>query len=307
MRTLLLIIVMCLAACSEREPAGAGLKAGGEAPVVIATNYPLYFFAQQVAGDAVDVRFPDIEGDPASWSPDGDQAAALQSADLIMLNGAGYESWLSFVTLFEDRLVDTTAALTGQLLPVEQASVHQHGPEGEHSHPGTAYTTWLDPQMAIEQARVIEQVLSALAPEHEADFKTRLTQLEARLQDLDDTLKQAFAGLQGQPVLFSHPVYQYLQHRYRINGRSLHWEPGEAPGVRAWIDFQNLLREHPSRLLIWEDQPLSEVQTRLEETGVRSVVFQPAGNRPGQGDYFSVMEDNLRRFMDASTNIDDKD
>ena len=99
-------------------PAGAV-----DGPVVYASNYPLYFFAREIADDAVDVRMPDIDGDPAYWAPDGDQAAALQAADLILLNGAGYEGWLDFVSLRDERLVDTTAGLKDRLLPLEDLQV----------------------------------------------------------------------------------------------------------------------------------------------------------------------------------------
>jgi zinc transport system substrate-binding protein len=297
MRKLLIFVLACLGACTEHEKADTLLEAGSKTPVVIATNYPLYFFTQQLAGGAVDVRFPDIAGDPAFWTPDGNEAAALQTADLIVFNGAGYEAWLSFVTLREDRLLDTTAELADRLLPIEEINVHQHGPGGEHSHKGTAFTTWLNPQLAIEQARTIERALSALAPEHADDFNVRLAQLETRLQELDRSLQQTFEAWQGRPVVFSHPVYQYLQHRYGINGRSLHWEPDANPGVRAWIDFHNLLREHPATLMIWEDLPRKETASRLEEMGIASVVFLVAGNRPEIGDYMTVMEDNIQRLL----------
>lgn len=298
MKKILLIALFLLAACMDKEAAGPAQEAGVNKPLAIASNYPLYVFAQEIAGDAVEVRFPDIAGDPATWSPDGEAAALLQTADLIILNGAGYESWLSFITVPEDRLLDTTAGLGDQLIPMDVA-VHQHGPEGEHSHPGMAITTWLDPQIAIAQARVIEQAFATLLPKHSAEFETGFSQLETRLQALDHSMQQAFEPLQGQPVVFSHPVYQYLQNHFGINGRSVHWEPGEEPGVRDWIDFQNLLREHPAKLMIWEDQPLSEIQTRLEQTGIRSMVFQPTGNRPEHGDYFTVMEANMQRLAVA--------
>ena len=293
MKRLLLLLVVCLAACTEREATETSVEVAGSAPVVIASNYPLYFFAHEIAGGAVDVRFPEIEGDPAFWSPSADQAAMLQSADLLILNGAGYEAWLSFVTVREERLVDTTQGLQDQLLPLEEATVHQHGPEGEHTHGGTAFTTWLNPQLAIEQARAISMALAELAPEHEDDFDTRLASLESRLNSLDRSLREAFDGFRDAPVIFSHPVYQYLQDRYGINGRSVHWEPEEAPGVKAWVDFQNLLIEHPAGLLIWEGEPLAETTEKLGESGLESLVFSPVSNRPVQGDYFDVMASNL--------------
>ena len=271
----------------------AGQTRADDAPVVYASNYPLFYFAQEIAGGELDIRLPAIEGDPAFWAPDGDQVAALQAADLVLLNGAGYEGWLNFVSLREERLVDTTAGLADRLLPLEEATVHQHGPEGEHSHAGTAFTTWLDPGLAAAQARAIAAALGALAPKGKAGFTTRLARLETRLRQLDQELERAFSALEDRPVVFSHPVYQYLQSRYELNGRSLHWEPGEAPGTRAWIDLQNLLAEHPAELLIWESEPLAETLVELDRLGVASVVFEPAGNRPAQGDYFDVMASNL--------------
>lgn len=275
------------------------LLAENTSPVVFASNYPLQFFAQAIAGEALEVRLPDIEGDPAYWVPDGEQAAALQSADLVILNGAGYESWLNFVTLRPDRLLDTTAGIENRLLPLEEATVHQHGPEGEHSHTDTAFTTWLDPQLAIEQSRAIAKALSELAPDRAAGFKERLAGLEERLNQLDQELNLAFEQLEGQPVWFSHPVYQYLENRYSINGRSVHWEPDEVPGTRSWIEFQNLARDHYGRLMIWEGEPLEEIRGQLAELGIESVVFDPLGNRPGQGDYFEAMDRNRQRLLDS--------
>ena len=147
----------------------AGQTRADDAPVVYASNYPLFYFAQEIAGGELDIRLPAIEGDPAFWAPDGDQVAALQAADLVLLNGAGYEGWLNFVSLREERLVDTTAGLADRLLPLEEATVHQHGPEGEHSHAGTAFTTWLDPGLAAAQARAIAAALVDRAGESYVD------------------------------------------------------------------------------------------------------------------------------------------
>lgn len=266
-------------------------------PVVYASNYPLYFFAGEIAGGEVDVRLPEMQGDPAYWAPGGDQVAGLQAADMILLNGAGYEGWLDFVSLREERLVDTTAGLADQLLPLEEATVHQHGPEGEHSHAGTAFTTWLDPRLAAAQAQAIAAALTELAPAGAAGFNERSASLETRLQRLDRDLEQAFTALGDQPVVFSHPVYQYLLARYGINGRSVHWEPEIAPSTRDWIEFQKLRAEHPAALLVWEGEPRGETRDELAAQGIDSVVFEPAGNRPPEGDYFEVMERNHQRLM----------
>ena len=292
--TLLLLIL--LGACEEQVTDGTGQDDHLSKPVVLTSNYPLYYFASEIAGDVVNVQMPDIDGDPAMWVPGAADISQLQAADLIVINGAGYESWLAFTSLDTEVLLDTTAHIQDRLLPVENATLHQHGPQGEHSHKGTAFTTWLDPQIAIEQARAIAQGLSALVPAQAEAFKTRLAILEERLNELDRSFEQGFSNMKDQPLVFSHPVYQYLQKRYGLNARSVHWEPDTEPGVKQWLDFQNLLREHRARLMFWEATPLPSVLERLQQQGIRSIVFDPAANRPVTGDYFVVMNANLARL-----------
>ena len=65
--------------------------------VVYTVNYPLQYFAQRIADGAVDVEFPEIDGDPAHWEPSPDDITGFQEADLILLNGARYADWVSKV------------------------------------------------------------------------------------------------------------------------------------------------------------------------------------------------------------------
>jgi zinc transport system substrate-binding protein len=237
-----------------------------------------------------------MEGDPANWRPDSEEIAFLQGADLVVLNGAGYESWLGWVTVREDLLLDTSAAFTDRLIPIENETVHQHGPAGEHSHKGYAFTVWLDPELAIEQSRSIHQALTHLLPQKSASLDAGLAALEQALEQLDREQEQLFAKLGDKPVLFSHPVYQYLQARYRINGASVHWEPGEQPATSDWIELNRMLGTHPAGLMIWEDTPLQAVASRLLESGVQSVPYHTASNRPEDGDYLDVMRGNVLRL-----------
>jgi zinc transport system substrate-binding protein len=294
---MIVAVLVWLGGCSE-PGSDAGITSAHK-PVAVASNYPLFYFASEIAGGGVDVRFPQIEGDPANWIPDGDDVGLLQQADLLILNGAGYEPWLSFVTLPESQMLDTTAAMAERLIAVEDEVTHQHGPAGQHSHKGTAFTTWLDPTLAVEQAGAIASRLSELVPEQRATFELNLGRLQTRLMELDAALEDAFAAVGGQPLIFSHPVYQYLQRRYDLNGRSLHWEPDVEPGTRDWIEFGNLRSRHPASLLLWEEEALEATVQELARAGVGSAVFRPVANRPAEGDFLSGMAANIARLRAA--------
>ena len=56
------------------------------------------------------------------------------------------------------------------------------------------------------------------------------------------------AGNPNLAVLFSHPVYQYFEAGYGINGRSVHWEPGEMPDDAKWGELTALLKKAPSEV-----------------------------------------------------------
>ena len=296
LRTILCVSLLLLGACKEQAGVTSGTAIEAGKAVVLVSNYPLYFFASQIAGDAVEITMPDMDGDPAMWVPTSSDLSLIQNADLIILNGAGYESWLAFTSIPAGLTVDTTADIQDRLLPIENVTLHQHGPEGEHSHEGTAFTTWLDPKIAIKQARVISRELSLLVPAQAEAFAERLAGLEEKLSALDQSLESAFLKLDGQPIVFSHPVFQYLKHRYGLNGQSVHWEPDTEPGVKQWVDFQNLLREHQARLMIWEGQPSQDMIERLQQQGIRSVIFDPVANRPAGGDYLTIMNVNLMQL-----------
>jgi len=251
----------------------------------------------------LDVVLPDIEGDPAMWRPEPDDIELLQGVDRVLLNGAGYETWLSWISLPTEHLVDTSASFQDRLIPLEHETVHQHGPAGEHSHAGNAFTVWLDPELAIFQARAVETALSELAPQHRNLHQKNLATLEKRLQQLDQQQRLAFEALAQQPLLFSHPVYQYLERRYQLDGYSLHWEPDQQPGDKAWIDFGNTVRDHPAEIMIWEAPPLPATAERLEAMGLTVVPYRPASNRPESGDYFDVMAANLANVAAANEHL----
>jgi zinc transport system substrate-binding protein len=292
-----LLITMLLTACgAEVTPEPAAASAEKITPLIITSNYPLYFFAREIAGDSAEVVFPVMDGDPANWKPGSEDIAGMQSADMVILNGAGYETWLDWVSLPDGILLDTSAGVGGRLIPLEDEAIHQHGPEGEHSHQGFAFTIWLDPTLAMEQASTIEQAISELVPQNQAAHQLRLASLQARLAALDKALQLAFDSLGYQPLVFSHPVYQYLAARYDLNGVNLHWEPGEDPEIKAWIDFQEVLLSHPAKLMIWEDEPGDVIAGKLEQFGIQPIPFHTASNRPEGSDYFDVMNANVDRL-----------
>jgi zinc transport system substrate-binding protein len=293
-------LVLACAGPADREPAASGPATGDRPLSVAVVNYPLAYFVERIGEADVEVLFPaPTDADPAYWSPEPETIASYQTADLILLNGADYAKWVARASLPSAKLVDTGAAYADRLIPLEEAVTHAHGPEGEHAHGGLAFTTWLDPTLALEQARAIAAAFGKARPGQAAAFGERLALLEADLTALDGRFEALAAAIGDRPLLFSHPVYQYLERRYGLNGRSVHWEPDTEPSERQWRELEQLLGEHQARWMVWEGEPLASVAARLEKLGVAGVVFAPCAKVPDEGDLLSVMGANVDRLHRA--------
>lgn len=265
--------------------------------VVYTVNYPLQYFAQRIGGEHVSAHFPGPKDvDPAFWKPDVKTVVGYQHADLILLNGAGYAKWTSKVSLPRLRVIDTSRGFRDQYIHKSGKSSHSHGPGGEHSHVGTAFTTWIDFNQAIQQAERIKNALIRKRPELDEVFEQNFKKLKQDMQVLDDQLKGIALTNTRQPLVTSHPVYQYFARRYGLSMESLLWKPDEQPTEGQWSELQLLVKEHRAKWMIWEGKPLQSSIDKLQLMGIGSVVFDPCGNRPEQGDFLSVMRENTQRL-----------
>jgi len=280
-----LVLICFLAACSSEDTSTSTLP---EKPEIYTVNYPLAYFAERIAGQQYEVVFPEMEGDPAFWEPKPEALAGFQQADWILLNGANYAKWLGQASLPQSRMVDTSAAFADQYIEIEGGVAHSHGDGEAHAHGVAAFTTWLNLQFAVKQAEAIEAILDL----EESGFAA----LKSDLLALDQALDSAFAPLSDEPLIGSHPVYQYLAERYGLNLRSLHWEPDTMPDASMWAELESLRENHGGSILLWEGTPLPEIVERLDGMGIQSVVFDPCGNRPESGDFLSVMRENLNNI-----------
>jgi len=267
----------------------------GELPLsVLAVNYPLYFFAQTIGGEQVRAELPLPPGiDPAYWSPGPEEITVFQEADLILRNGADYAGWMTYATLPRRKQVNTSAGFKDRYLLVEDRATHNHGPSGDHSHRAIAFTTWLDISLAAQQASVVMSALAKIDPAHQEVYAGRFSDLKAKLHSLDRRMRAVGEFLTGESVIFSHPVYQYLERAYGIKGLSLHWEPNEEPDESQWASLQQIAAANGSRLMIWEGDPTAGIRDRLHALGIQVVVFDPMANLPEEGDFLTGMEQNI--------------
>jgi zinc transport system substrate-binding protein len=225
-----------------------------------------------------------------------------QQADLILLNGANYAKWISKVSLPRSKMVDTSSTFKNRYITMKETITHSHGPEAAHAHESTAFTLWIDFDLAVKQAAEIVKALSRKKSELKDTFQKNYTSLENDLLTLDQEINEFVAKNRSLPLIMSHPVYDYFARRYKLNIKSVHWEPDEVPGDEQWIELRGILKDHPAQWMIWEGDPIKKSVGRLKTMGIYSLVFNPCGNVPEQGDFLSVMRENVKNLRQGFQN-----
>ena len=132
-------------------------------------------------------------------------------------------------------------------------------------------------------------------PDREAAFQRGIRgPRDGDLRDLDQRLTAAATAIGDTPLLFSHPVYQYLIRGYGLNGSlgALGAGPSRLP-KRCGSELEELTADPPgARWMVWEGEPAEATVRQLEAMGIGSVVYAPCGSTPGEGDFLSVMRAN---------------
>ena len=296
-----LTLSLIISSCGKSSPDGTAAAAKSGKPVVQVANYPLKYFAGRIGGDAIEVKFgAPADEDPAFWQPSDEMIAAFQNADLILMNGATYSKWAEKTTLPASKTVDTSAPFKAAFIEEKNAVTHSHGTGGQHSHNGIAFTTWIDFDQAIAQAKSVREGLARVVPSAaSAKLDASLAALVTDLRKLDDRMTAVGKRIAQQPVVASHPVYQYWARRYGIHLKFVLWEPEEVPNEKQMEELKTLLASHPAKWMVWEGEPAKESVEKIKALGLQSVVFDPCGNQPESGDFMTTMEANVTAMEKA--------
>ena len=268
-------------------------------PRIVTVNYALQYLAERLTGGEAEVIFPVPAGvDPSFWRPSIADITMIQSADLILLNGAGFATWVDRVSLPRSKTVNTSAKIKDQFISTESIT-HSHGDGGEHSHEGLASYLWLDPTLAIAQAEAVAAAMASRDLVPASEIYASFAELRSELEKLDASTAAALATARGIPMIATHPRYQYLAQRYDLSITSLEWEAGAMPTQEELADLERLVAELDARILIWEAQPPREGIEAADALGLESVVFNPLARASADDSFVEAYASAVSDLSDA--------
>lgn len=196
----------------------------------------------------------------------------------------------------EDFFVQAVAADQdgNELSQSEVAHIHIDDHEGEDPH------IWLDPILAQDQVRQIEEALIEIDPENEDYYSDNAQQFIDELQELHEDYEEAFEQAENRTFVVQHQAFGYIAARYNleqvaIGGLSTEVEP--SPSRIAEIN--RLVNEVEVPVIYYQQGANSSIaQTVANETGTEIAVLHDLETlsdelRDADLGYIEAMRENL--------------
>ena len=232
-------VLLVLAAC--RPESGSPR----DRPLVVASFFPLYDFAREVAGTDAEVRCLV----PPGASPHGEEATPgaarmVAEADLVILLGVGMDGWVSRLAGAngKTRVVEVHGGLATRSEAPGALEESAHG----HAHPesGIDPHIWLDPVLAGEIVRRLADELSLLVPGAKTRFHERAEAYRRQLRELDRDFRDAIEGCVRRRVVTFHGAFGYLFARYDLEVAGvIEPFPGGEPSAAYLRQLVDLMRQ----------------------------------------------------------------
>ena len=258
---------------------------------VMTSFYPLYEFTKQVGQDKVRVSLlvpPGIE--PHDWEPTINELQKMYEANLIVINGIGFESWVDGIDTINSGIVIVDTSIGISLINNDHSSVDPH--------------IWLNPVMAKTQVTNIVNALIKIDPTNEKFYRDNAKSYQAKLDSLDTKIKNELSACKKDFITF-HNAFSYFSIQYDLNQYTIirSNDSHSEPTLRTLEQIINLAKKFNIDVIFAEkalDTRTSQVIAN--EIGAKVLVLSPIEVGDENSNYLSKMENNLSNLKEALCN-----
>jgi zinc transport system substrate-binding protein len=255
--------------------------------VAIASFYPLYEFTKEIGGDKVDVFLLVPQGiEPHDWEPTIQDIQKIQQADLIIINGNGFENWVDKIDSSKISIINTGRSfgenIDGSIHPVD-------------------FHYWLNPLSAKLQIEAIAEGLIKVDPDNAAYYNSTKKAYDLKLNALHLKIKTELDGCKKDFISF-HDAFSYFADQYDLNQHTVIQSniPHSEPTSKKIENIINLAKSLKIDVIFTEegvDTRTSEVIAN--ELGGRVLVLSPLEVVEDGSSYIEKMEENLSNLKEA--------
>jgi ABC-type Zn uptake system ZnuABC Zn-binding protein ZnuA len=202
-------------------PALQPIELGGRPLKVVTTTSIISDVVGHVGGDAIELFSLMGPGqDPHSYQPAARDLTAVPQADVIFVNGWDLEEALveELEEIGEDTPLVPISAKISPLAFSEHPTDEGEEADHDHHHHGADPHVWFDIDNVRQWTRNVEQVLSALDPDHTDTYRANAKLYLGELADLEAYTEAQLMDLpESRRILVTnHNSLSYFAERYRF-------------------------------------------------------------------------------------------
>ena len=269
--------------------------------VVACTTYPVYLMTQAVTQDVPDVTVKLVVNQQLSCLHNYTLTMAdmktIESADLLVINGAGLESFL------DDVLASCDYWDASRDMPLRHAEEgHDHGDhdhDADHEEYDPHY--WLSPALAGQMAQNIAIGLTTKDPAHMDAYQANADQVAERLTTLQAELRAEVADLPCKELIPFHDGFAYFADAFGLTIlASVEEEEGSEASAREINELTQLIQAHHiPAVFVEKNGSDSAAQALARECGVSVAALDMGMSGDEQGGGLAAYEALLRRNIDT--------
>lgn len=265
---------------------------------IIATTGPVYQFTQALCsgtGLTVSRLITDDVSCLHDYTLRVGQMQAVESAETVILSGAGLEEFMDDILSGIETVIDCSAGVHVMSYGEDHDHEHEHSHDHHHEHDPHI---WLSPENAKIMATNICNGLSDKYPESAKTIQRNLTDLLAQLDALQAYGEEALSSLSCRELVTFHDGFAYFAHGFDlVILEAVEEESGSEASAKELKHLITLVNEHHLPSVFTEiNGSVSAAQVISRETGAG--LFQLDMAMAGD-DYFTSMYHNINTIKEA--------
>lgn len=184
--------------------------------------------------------------DPHGYEPSFSDIQNLYKADLLIINGLNFESWLNRATQQANFKGDIITVSKGVNVIHLEDDADDHDDHG-HDHGDIDPHIWQNPLNGIIMAENITKAFIAKDPDNKDFYEKNLEEYSTQLRDLDQKIMEQLQNNPSQPLkgIVLHDSFKYFTERYPmqffpiLDAHSI-----SEPSVKTFAGIQKLINDN---------------------------------------------------------------
>ncbi len=265
-------------------------------PQVAATTLPVYEFTAWLC-QGTDIQVARLVNESVSCLHDYtlqvSQMRTVESAEVMILSGAGLEAFLEDILDSSATTIDSSAGIS--LFSGEETHIHEQAHEHDHAHDPHI---WLSPVNAKLMAKNICSGLSECFPENADTFAANLFTLNTKLDALEDYGKEALSQLTCRELITFHDGFAYFADAFDLTIlHAMEEESGSEAAASEIIEIVQMVDAHQLSAIFTETNgstAAASIVAAETDATVFSLDMAIAGDS-----YFDAMYHNIDTIKEA--------